>query len=206
MTGPYDAVMVLGKELRRDRPRALRELGARTAAAAIAWRTGTSRIISLEAPLQGQEEAGSRIVARMLAELGVPASALHLEETTRSTREEAVGLRRVANAHGWRRLLVITTTYHVPRSRRTFHDVLGPDRVDVLPPEDLLDVALPRERALILAGLPSPEALARENRTEALFSLLARLLRPLPSPLRWDLEVRAGGVYRGIDGLRGAVE
>ncbi len=200
----FDAVFVLGKELRRDRDRALRELGARAAAAAIAFREGAPRVISLEAPLQGQEEAGSRIVARLMGELGVPGDALVLEETTRSTREEAMRLRRVLDARGWRRALAVTSAYHIPRSRRYFQEVLGSDRVEVQPPEVFLARARPRERELILAGAPSPEALAQECRVEATFLSFSRVLAPLPAPLRWELEVLAGGLYRGIDGLRGS--
>lgn len=201
----HDAVFVLGKELRRDRARALRELGARAAAAAIAHREGIPLIASLEAPLQGQEEAGSRIVARILGELGVPRRALYLEETTRSTREEALGLRRLMEANGWRSALAVTSAYHIPRSRRYFFDVLGQDRVEVLPPEVFLARATPREREMILAGAPGSEVLARECRVEAAFLAFARALSPLPGPLRWELEVLAGGLYRGIDGLRGSV-
>ena len=199
----FDGVMILGKELRRDRARALRELWARAAAAAVVWRElGAQRIVSLEAPLQGQEEAGSLIVARMLGELGVPAEALHLELCTRSTREEALGLLRVANHYGWARVAAITAAYHVPRSRRYFYEVLGPQRVAVLPPEVFLARARPDERQHILAGAPHPEAMDQERKVEATFLALSRVLRPLPGPLRWELEVLAGGVYRGIDGLR----
>ena len=201
----FDGVMILGKELRRDRERALRELWARAAAATVVWRElGAARIVALEAPLQGQEEAGSRIVARMLAELGVPADALHLELCTRSTREEALGLRRVADLYGWGRVAAITAAYHVPRSRRYFFEVLGPDRVAVLPPEVLLPRARPEERDHILAGAPHPSAMDQERRVEATFLALSRVLRPLPQPIGWELEVLAGGIYRGIDGLRGS--
>ena len=200
----HDAVFVLGKELRRDRARALSELGARSAAAAIAHREGARHVISLEAPLQGQEEAGSRIVARILGELGVPREVMHLEQTTRSTREEALGLRRVLAERGLERALVVTSAYHVPRARHYFYDVLGPERVDVRPPEVFLARASSRERELILSGVPTPETLAEECRIEARFLAFARALSPLPGPLRWELEVLAGGLYRGIDGLRGS--
>lgn len=199
----FDAVMILGKELRRDRERALRELWARSAAAAVVWRElGARMIVTLEAPLQGQEEAGSIIVRAMLEELGVPSDAIHQERCTRSTREEALGLKRVADAYGWGRVLALTSTYHVPRSRRYFQEVLGQDRVSVLPPEVFSARARPVERQRILEGAPHPDAMDQERRVEATFLALSRALRPLPAPLRWELEVLAGGVYRGVDGLR----
>ena len=199
----FDGVMILGKELRRDRDRAIRELWARSAAAAVVWRElGAQTIVTLEAPLQGQPEAGSDIVVRMLGELGVPRAAIHQEWCTRSTREEALGLRRVADLYGWGRVLALTSAYHVPRSRRYFFEVLGRDRVAVMPPEVFSSRARPVERQRILEGAPHPEAMDQERRVEATFLALSRVLRPLPGPLRWELEVLAGGVYRGIDGLR----
>ena len=43
-----DAVMVLGKELRRDPERARRELLARSVAAVVALRDGARRVITVE--------------------------------------------------------------------------------------------------------------------------------------------------------------
>lgn len=197
----FDAVFILGKELRRDRDRALRELRARAAAAAIAWRRGAGLVISLEAPLQGQEQAGSAIVAEMLRELGLPDEALHLERVTRSTREEAVESLRVVRARAPGRLLALTSAYHVPRARRYFREVHG-DGALVAPPELLLEHARPIERDWILAGVPGPAAMADELPVEATLSTLARLLRPLPAPVAWPLEVWAGGLWRGVDAAR----
>lgn len=199
----FDGVFVLGKELRRDRERALRELRARAAAASIAWREGARVVISLEAPLQGQEEAGSAIVASLLEELGVPREAMHLELVTRSTREEAVETLRVRRARGLGRLLAVTSAYHVPRARRYFEEVHG-DGAVVAPPEVLLDRANAQERRWILDGTPSPEAMADECRVEATLSTLSRLLAPLPAPVAWPLEVWAGGLWRGVDARRHA--
>ena len=55
---------------------------------------------------------------RYLTELGVPADQMILQQTTRSTREEAIEGKAVADAQGWDRLLVITAVYHAPRARR----------------------------------------------------------------------------------------
>ena len=198
----FDGVMVLGKELRRDRHRALRELRARSAAASIAFREGARGVVAIEAPLQGQEEAGSVIVLRFVTGFGVPAERVILDERTRSTREEAVEGLRVADEQGWERLLVVTSVYHIPRATRYFEEVMGRERVAVLPPEALLSRANAGEREAILAGTPQRDAMADECRVEALLSGLARALRPVPAPLRWDVEVWAGGLYRGLDAAR----
>ena len=85
-----DAVLILGKELRRDPCRGLAELKARSAAAAALLRLGVPVAVSLEAPLRGQLDAGSALVARLLAELGVEEGKLLAAQITRSTREEAL--------------------------------------------------------------------------------------------------------------------
>lgn len=197
----FDGALILGKELRRDRARALRELAARSAAAAVAFRQGVSWVATLEAPLDGQEEAGSLIVARMLAEHGVPEDRVYREQTTRSTREEAVEGRRVASALGWRRTLVVTSAYHLPRARRYFQDLFG-DEAEVISPERMLPFADEQAAAAIRAGASHPSVLRDEARVEHLFSALAAVLRPLPDDLRYQLEIRAGGLWRGVDSAR----
>lgn len=202
LAGPdFDGALILGKELRRDRERALRELNARSAAAAVAFRRGLGQVATLEAPLDGQEEAGSVIVARMLVDHGVPEDRIYTEQTTRSTREEAVEGRRVAQALGWRRTLVVTSAYHLPRARRYFRDLFG-DSAEVVAPEALLPYADPRAAAAIRAGVPHPAAMREEAKVEFVFSALATALRPLPDPLRFQLEIQAGGLWRGVDGAR----
>ena len=193
----HDAVIVLGKELRRDAPRAIRELRARTAAAAIALRGGVPVVATLEAPLRGQGIAGSDLVARQLAELGVPPEQIYRDTLTRSTREEAVESAALARRQGWRSLLVVTARYHVPRAARYFH-ALRPLRSVVVSPEAFVQQATPLEQEWIEAGRPDPAALAAEGRSERLFGLLGTALKPLPRDLRWRIEVLAGAALRGV--------
>jgi hypothetical protein len=192
----FDGVLILGKELRRDRDRALRELKARSAAAAAALRRGGLAVASLEAPLAGQEEAGSAIVAGYLRQLGVPDARMILRQESRSTREEAILARRLADEQGWRRLLVITAVYHAPRARRLFEEHLGRERVTVHSPQAMLRHATEQERAWIIAGESAPEALAGELRVERVFSAAASLLGVLPDRLRWGMEVQAAALLR----------
>ncbi len=191
---PFDAVLVMGKELRRDGARARRELGARAAAAAAAWRAGARRIYSLEAQLRGQEQSGSRIVAGMLAELGVPPAAIHLETCTCSTREEVVRGAALFQAHGVRRPLVLTASYHVARTAWHFADVGV--RVSVQAPTGLWRFASDTERKWIRAGEPDAQAIRDETMVEQALFTAARLLRPLPRGLRSRLEIHAGWGWR----------
>lgn len=192
----FDGVLILGKELKRDRDRALRELRARSAAAAAALRRGAKAVVSLEAPLCGQDEAGSVIVARYLEELGVPSDQIILQQTTRSTREEAIEGKAVADAQGWDRLLVITAVYHAPRARRLFEEHLGRDRVTVHSPQAMLRHATELERRWIIEGDSTDDELASELRVESAFSAAERALSVLPRRLRWSIEMQAAALLR----------
>lgn len=193
----FDGVLILGKELRRDRPRALRELKARAAAASAALRRGAVAVASLEAPLAGQEEAGSAIVAGYLSELGVPNERVILRQASRSTREEAILARELADAEGWSRVLVITAVYHAPRARRLFEEHLGRQRVTVHSPQALLRHATAQERAWITDGESSEADLASELRVEQAFSAAERALSILPDRVRWGIEMQAAVLLRG---------
>jgi len=154
--------------------------------------------MALEGRLRGQAEAGSAMVAAELRRHGVPDSAMVLDEFTRSTMEEALGAQERFIENRWSRLLVITAGYHVPRAVRCFEQVLGPEVVTFMAPEQLLEKAGELASASILGGEVSEEALRKEARTEALLSLLETLVSPLPKRWRWGLEVRAGGWLRGV--------
>ncbi len=195
--------MVLGKELRREPRRALRELRARSAGAAAAHRAGAARILCLEAPFVGQERSGSQIVADCLAELGVPPVVLHRAEQTHSTRAEALAGCRLAASLGVRSLLVLTHDYHVDRARRYFEEAAaGRLAVAVHTPAALLRLASPMERAWIREAQVDDAAMQREARVERTFGLLATLLRPLPTALRHGLEVEAGKLLRAASDRR----
>lgn len=192
---PFDAVLVLGKELRRDPDRGRRELRARAAAAAAAWRAGARRIYTLEARLRGQEQTGSAIVASYLAELGVPAEAIVVDDRTRSTREEVVEAARRFAADGVRRPLAITALYHVHRVLALFEQ--QGLNVAVNDPEAMWRFADAREREWIGAGTPDERVMAAEGRVERLLGLLGAPLAPLPLALRSRIEIQAGAWLRG---------
>jgi uncharacterized SAM-binding protein YcdF (DUF218 family) len=118
----FDAVLVLGKELRRDPVRGALELRARAAAASAVVRAGVPVVVALEARLRGQATAGSALVADLLHEFGVPGEAMLVQSVTHSTREEALVAFDVCRDQGWSRILAITAAYHVPRARRCLEE------------------------------------------------------------------------------------
>lgn len=207
----FDAVVVLGKEMRHEPERAMRELRARAAAAAAVHRATGATIATLEARLRGQARTGSQIVADLLSELGVSSTAVYREDQTRSTREEVARTLDLTAARSWKRILVVTARYHIPRVRRLFTDEIGAtgrraplaDRGDqracihvaVHGPPAVLRCASEVERSWILAGEPSDATMRQECRAELVLSTLARAIQPLP--FRRELEVQAGAWLRG---------
>lgn len=64
-------------------------------------------------------------MARDLQSEGVPPSAiLRFSHRADDTREEAEGLRVLAEQKGWRRILLVTSNYHTRRARYIFRKVL----------------------------------------------------------------------------------
>ena len=72
-------------------------------------------------------------MARDLQSEGVPASAiLRFSHRADNTREEAEGLRVLAEQKGWRRILLVTSNYHTRRARYIFRKVLpGSVRLEI---------------------------------------------------------------------------
>lgn len=199
-----DAVLILGKEIRRDPDRARRELKARAAAATIAHRhLGLQAILSLEAPLRDQPRAGSQIVADDLKTLGVSRRACLFQQRSRSTREEAVLSREIVRQHRWRALLVITSSYHLARARWIFGEHFG-CAAQVCSPEVFADRARPQELRWIVRGIPSAAVMQREGRVERRLAGMASAIGWLPDRIRWEMEIAAGATLRAsTDGRRG---
>jgi len=188
-------VLVLGKELRHYPDRGRREIRARSAAAAVAWRAGAEVVLTVEARLRGQARSGSDLVIEHLLGFGVPEQAIVIDRKSRSTREEALLACEHAKRLGLGHLTVITHGYHVERARRIFVELPVPSRV--LSPTCFLRGASGGEREAILAAVPDHRVSRQERLPELVFSCLGWLISPLPAKLRWSLEVGAGALLRG---------
>jgi len=66
------------------------------------------------------QDAEAPIVARILADLGVPAEKIVKEGDSRDTRENAERTKRILDANGFRKPLLVTSAYHMPRSVELF--------------------------------------------------------------------------------------
>lgn len=121
-----DAIVVLGGGSRyawldraQVRPEDLEN--SRLAAGARAWLAGRAPTIILSGGSEGGESE-ARMMATAIARLGVPASALLLEERSRDTRENASFTAALADRRGMRRIALITSSLHMPRASLLFHD------------------------------------------------------------------------------------
>jgi hypothetical protein len=59
-------------------------------------------------------------MARELKELGILKDRILLEEESTSTRTEVVELIKFSRAHKWKRVVVLTSDYHIPRTKALY--------------------------------------------------------------------------------------
>ena len=96
----------------------------------------------------------ARGMAHAIRQLGVPESALILENASRSTYENAALSREVLRSHGIGSVLVVTSAVHMPRAMAVFRKQgvqatpAAVPRQIVLPQDGSISGWLPNERAL----------------------------------------------------------
>jgi uncharacterized SAM-binding protein YcdF (DUF218 family) len=101
---------------------------------------------------RGRSEAAK--MARALNAMGVPASALVLEDRSRNTRENAAMTAALARERGGHRVVLVTSALHMPRASLEFRHA----GLDVIPlpafdaPDDRADRWRPSRRALWRSG------------------------------------------------------
>jgi uncharacterized SAM-binding protein YcdF (DUF218 family) len=119
-----DAIVVLGGGmpywLGRNKvdPDDLRS--SRLAAGARAWLAGRAPLVILSGGGGGRQGSEAAMMAKAIRRLQVPASALVLEERSRSTRDNAVNTARLARERGIHQVLLVTSAVHMPRARLLF--------------------------------------------------------------------------------------
>jgi uncharacterized SAM-binding protein YcdF (DUF218 family) len=76
---------------------------------------------ALDPKVPGLVEA--RVLERQLIAWGIAPERIVVEPSARNTRENAVLSARIAGDHGWKRLLVVTSAFHMPRALGCFRAV-----------------------------------------------------------------------------------
>jgi len=200
------ALAVMGKWEPFSPPAAcLREVAAR-AAAVVAITEALDRgghtaplfLISAEGQLRGQVRPGCQLCAEILAELGAELSRIRCCAGSNRTAVELRVLDRMRRELGAGGLLLITSAYHAPRTRRLLQRARPPvDAVAVLECDCALVrralAELPearRERLARTIAAASGEGLSRTS--VAMTEALARLVMLLPG-----LEGIVADVMRG---------
>jgi uncharacterized SAM-binding protein YcdF (DUF218 family) len=84
------------------------------AAAQLYKKTRLPVIITGGAPFSARPEADA--AAAYLAELGVPQAAIITEAAARDTRENAARVREICDSKGFKRVILLTSALHMPRS------------------------------------------------------------------------------------------
>ncbi len=170
----YDAVIVLSGMVDADASRTSGETELDPAADRVIrgfelLQAGRARHVLLSggAALRRQGEAveSDRLAAK-LAQWGISPERIAVEASSRNTRENAIESARVAHAHGWRTLLLVTSAAHVPRALGCFRAVgIEPD-------------VLPVDRRATDGRNQSwlPRAWALHRSTDAIRELLGRVV------------------------------
>jgi uncharacterized SAM-binding protein YcdF (DUF218 family) len=118
---PFDAICVLGggSELNGAFHPQLSEAGDRIALAARLWHSGKTRLL-VASGTSDDDPTGTRDLGQETRELwlamGVPPSAiLVVSAPCRITREEVAEYRRLQSRLGWKRMALLSSTWHLPR-------------------------------------------------------------------------------------------
>lgn len=58
----------------------------------------------------------SAVAKRMLVSLGVSEDMIYTDEHSRNTKENAAFSKQICNAHGWKKPVIVTSAFHMPRA------------------------------------------------------------------------------------------
>lgn len=149
---PSDVIVVLGSGLRRDGSPGP-ALYRRAEKAVRLYDEGIApTLICTGGYTAGQIRSEAQACADILEDNGVPASAIVLEERSRSTIENAAYTREIMDANGWQTAVVVSDGYHLLRAGWIFEQagiqaVTSPADSD--PPGYSLLAAIVREVAAL---------------------------------------------------------
>ena len=124
-----NAVLVLGGGIRSAPAKGLgvevNEAGDRLLCGVRLWKQGKAPVlITTGARVSFKPNdpiAPEAVLSQQLAqELGVPASAVLLNDQARTTAEEAKRINQLAAEQGWKQLILVTSAFHMPRALASF--------------------------------------------------------------------------------------
>ncbi|MCA1994127.1 MAG: YdcF family protein [Coleofasciculus sp. S288] len=169
-----DAIVILGgatKSAFPPRPGVeLNEGGDRVLYGAQLYREGKAPVVIASGgriDWRGGGPSESADMAEILKTLGVPDSAILQDPTSLNTYQNAVNVRQIVKERGIRRVLLVTSAMHMPRSLRIFQR----QEIDAIPaPTDFqvteqdIKEPLSSTQATVLNFLPDAERLEKTTR------------------------------------------
>ena len=169
-----DAIVVLGggtKPAFAPRPAVdLGEGGDRVFYGAQLYREGKAPVVIASGGRIAWRGAGpseSSDMAAILKTLGVPATAILQDPTSLNTYQNAVNVRKILQERGIRRILLVTSAMHMPRSLQIFRRqgiVAIPAPTDFLVTQPDLEEPNSSPQATLLSLLPDSERLEKTTR------------------------------------------
>jgi uncharacterized SAM-binding protein YcdF (DUF218 family) len=115
---PSDALIVLGDD---------NYAGDRAFRAADLYRERVAPVVVASGRMLRQSVSLADVMERDLQSFGVPPAAIvKLSHRAGNTREEAEEAARLIQARGWKRILVVTSSYHARRTRFIYRKILPP--------------------------------------------------------------------------------
>lgn len=162
-----DAIVVLGGAMEAAHPpeRPYPDLNAaadRVWHAARLFHTGKAPLILVSGgnlPWSGIDQPEATVAAELLQTLGVPHTAIVLEASSRTTKENRDYSLPLLRALGVHRILLVTSALHMPRALALFKAT----DLEVVPAPTDFEV-FPRDNAHLLRWLPDAQALADGSR------------------------------------------
>lgn len=115
----YDVAIILGARLRADgepSPAMVRRVGHGVQL----LQAGRARSLLMTGGDTGGGITEARAMAALAERAGVAPAVIHLEERARNTIENALFSAPLVRRAGWRRLLVVTDSFHRPRAAYIF--------------------------------------------------------------------------------------
>jgi uncharacterized SAM-binding protein YcdF (DUF218 family) len=116
---PYDAAIVLGARIQDDGTPSP-ALSRRVGHAVDLLRSGAVRALLMTGGATTSPIPEAHVMRDLALAAGARADAVHMETRALNTIENALFTAPIAQGHGWRRLLVVTDTFHVPRAWYVF--------------------------------------------------------------------------------------
>jgi uncharacterized SAM-binding protein YcdF (DUF218 family) len=118
-TPPHDVAVVLGAAVKPG-GLASESLTRRVAHGVGLYHAGRVSHLLMSGGVVRHPPAEAHLMRDLALAAGVPGAAIAIETCSRDTLENAAFSRAILDRNGWRRVLVVTDGYHLPRALYTF--------------------------------------------------------------------------------------